>query len=652
MDRRIVYVGAIPQDSDVLYTNRYAMISDGWVAQGILGIATLFSGLACTPTSPAGMTVNVAPGAVFSQQNIDNSAYGSLSPDTADQVVKVGINQSTQNFSCPAPVTAGQSVVYLIEAAFVEQDTGSVVLPYYNAANPTAPFNGPNNSGISQNTIRQDVCSIQVKVGVPATTGLQAIPAPDAGYTGLYAITVANGQTTIVSGNISIVSGAPFITETLTQKISQATGDARYAMITGVQNNSYAFGIDTSVSANTLTVNLSPAPSVITQGMTLIITVANNNTGASTINVNGLGAKSITKNGGNALTGGELQAGQNVELSYNGSAWNLLSQTTPVTTVYAGSGSTTGTANAQVLATVTPGGFSLVYGDAVTFTAGFTNTGAMTINVSSSGAITIKKKNSGGGLVDLAASDIVATDIYQIIYDGTYWELNSQSFPAASTFFQTANNLSEGVLATKQANLGIDPTSFFSTGDVKLTLKTVADTGWVMCNDQTIGSAASSAAYANANAQALFTLLWNNVSNTYAPVSSGRGANAAADWAANKTIQLTQMMGRALGISGAGAGLTARTLGQTFGNENLQTHTHTATVTDPTHQHSMNAPASAEGQGGSEVQFGLVESYPAGISGAPSTPASTGITVANANTGTGTAGNMQPTLFLNAMIKL
>lgn len=38
-----------------------------------------------------------------------------------------------------------------------------------------------------------------------------------------------------------------------------------------------------------------------------------------------------------------------------------------------------------------------------------------------------------------------------------------------------------------------------------------------------------------------YAYLWNNVSNTYAPVSGGRGLSAAADFAANKTITIPDL---------------------------------------------------------------------------------------------------------------
>lgn len=176
----------------------------------------------------------------------------------------------------------------------------------------------------------------------------------------------------------------------------------------------------------------------------------------------------------------------------------------------------------------------------------------------------------------------------------------------------------------------------FTTGDVKLTYKAVADTGWVMITDGTIGSATSGATYAAANASALYTVLWNNISNTFAPVSTGRGANAAADFAANKTLSVPKLLGRALGIAGAGATLTSRALGQTFGEENhtmtlgeLVAHTHTVTA----------APGTA-----ATATAGASTVFPQGTNPALLTTNSTGST---------TPFNvMQPTSFLNMMIKL
>lgn len=228
----------------------------------------------------------------------------------------------------------------------------------------------------------------------------------------------------------------------------------------------------------------------------------------------------------------------------------------------------------------------------------------------------------------------------------------------------------------------------FITGDVKFTLRTTAPTGWVMMNDGTIGSAASGATTrANADTEALYTLLWNGVSNTYAPVSGGRGASAAADFAANKPIRLPLALGRALAAAGSGAGLTARALGEALGAETHQlseaqmpahihgasadaqgSHSHTG-LTDPQgdHQHGLIT----EGMGVLAGYYYLGPNEGALHVGSSRVTNST--TVAGAhqhNVNTNAAGvhahnitigatgssqahpNMQPTIFLNVMVKL
>lgn len=226
----------------------------------------------------------------------------------------------------------------------------------------------------------------------------------------------------------------------------------------------------------------------------------------------------------------------------------------------------------------------------------------------------------------------------------------------------------------------------FTTGDVKATIKTTADSGWIMMNDGTIGDALSSGTTrANADVEDLFTLLWNNISNTYAAVSGGRGANAAADWAAHKTIAVPKSLGRALAAAGTGSGLTARSLGQTLGEEstvlveaNLASHTHTGTTgsENATHTHSGTTGTesqnhdhgyarqtfSAQAQTGGTLQVATgLETGTTGVQNQLHTHSITtgGQSVSHqhafttAATGSGTAHNtMQPTLFLNYMMKL
>jgi hypothetical protein len=92
----------------------------------------------------------------------------------------------------------------------------------------------------------------------------------------------------------------------------------------------------------------------------------------------------------------------------------------------------------------------------------------------------------------------------------------------------------------------VDPTTVMATGDLKVRYDTAIISGFVRCNGRTIGSASSGATeFADPTAQALFTHLWTKDPNlVVTPV--GRGASAAADWAANKQIALPDWRGRAL----------------------------------------------------------------------------------------------------------
>jgi hypothetical protein len=294
MKRKIVYVGSIPQDVDLLDTNRNLLISIGHVLQDMLGTSTLFSGLGCVPTAPAGMTVNVNPGRAYSMQSVDAGSYGSLAAD-AHQIVKQGILLDAVNFSCPAPTTAGYSVNYLVQGAFQEVDTGSVVLPYYNASNPASAYNGPNGTATSQATARDNTVQLSLKAGVAATTGAQITPTPDAGFTGLWVISVPYGATTITSGNISQYSGAPFLSASLLSMIQQ---NGLYAVATG--------------TANAHVAAFNPALTTRTDGMVLRYKAPAANTGALTFN-DGLGAVAVVGAAHSALQGGETAA--------NGDAW-------------------------------------------------------------------------------------------------------------------------------------------------------------------------------------------------------------------------------------------------------------------------------------------------------------------------------------------
>ncbi len=112
MDRNLVYPGSIPLDTDLLAINRNAMVGLGFFAQAALGTGVVVDGLACTPTAPASLTVNIGPGSIAQLSVVDASAFGSLAADSSDPLVKMGINLQSTPFTLVAPTVSGQSTNY------------------------------------------------------------------------------------------------------------------------------------------------------------------------------------------------------------------------------------------------------------------------------------------------------------------------------------------------------------------------------------------------------------------------------------------------------------------------------------------------------------------------------------------------------------
>ena len=111
------------------------------------------------------------------------------------------------------------------------------------------------------------------------------------------------------------------------------------------------------------------------------------------------------------------------------------------------------------------------------------------------------------------------------------------------------------VLSTTTGGSGtsVDPDSIFKTRDIKIRFDDQPLAGYVRLNGRTIGSATSGATErANADTQSLYEELWPfaNIG-----VTGGKGASAAADFAANKPLVLPNAAGRGLfGMDNMGAG--------------------------------------------------------------------------------------------------
>ena len=195
---------------------------------------------------------------------------------------------------------------------------------------------------------------------------------------------------------------------------------------------------------------------------------------------------------------------------------------------------------------------------------------------------------------------------------------------------------------------GVDDNRLLQIGDVIWSPRGGTRTGFVRCNGRTIGSAASGATErANADCSPLYSFCWGNIPDSICPVSGGRGASAAADFAANKTLGLPSLRGRALfglddmgnasanvitaAVIGTGSPTLAGSIGgierNTIAEANLPAIKPAITITDPGHFHHTTAsPGQTAGAGGSG---GTTDAQAA--AGIQSDTKTTGITAALTN---------------------
>lgn len=259
-----------------------------------------------------------------------------------------------------------------------------------------------------------------------------------------------------------------------------------------------------------------------------------------------------------------------------------------------------------IAAEATPTITAYVDGEIYVFPAANANTGAVTLNIDTVGAKSIRIN-----LVDeLVANDLTANGYVVVVYN-----LGQDVFEWIN---QNTSNL-EAVLL-----LALQPTGL-SQAWVGLT----APAGWVLADGGTIGNAASGGSTrANADTEDLFTLFYNSMADAQAPVSGGRTTGAAADFALNKTIQISDLKGSMC----VGTGGTAPAIhGDSGGSETVQL----VEAEMPSHTHSANLNALAPRSGGGTTGGGAIVIQITG---------STGGDIAHEN--------MPPWVSLNWVIKL
>ena len=211
MDRPIIYPLSVPDVTNLLYGWQRTMVALSKLASTVLGPSPTGAWLdGFDITTPGGLAIQVAPGQVYVRTSVDANSYGVLNPDT-NQILRQFLLDQYSTFTLAAPTQSGTSITYLVQIGYETVDADEQVLQYFDVSNPNVAFGGPNNSGQAQPTVRQDTCTITLISGAPGPTGSQQQPALSGNGVGGFYVTVAYGQTTLSSSDITTVNASPFV---------------------------------------------------------------------------------------------------------------------------------------------------------------------------------------------------------------------------------------------------------------------------------------------------------------------------------------------------------------------------------------------------------------------------------------------------------
>lgn len=165
---------------------------------------------------------------------------------------------------------------------------------------------------------------------------------------------------------------------------------------------------------NTITGTLTPALTGYETGEVFRFKAANANSSAATINIDGLGAKTIQYNNA-ALVGGEIAANVWHEIVYDGTQFQLLNPVNVSAPLWGGT--TAGTSTAY---TITPAPAITAYaaGQKFSFKAHAANGATPTLAVSGLAAKAVQFNGAA-----LVSAEIGLNNYHEVVYDGTQFQL-------------------------------------------------------------------------------------------------------------------------------------------------------------------------------------------------------------------------------------
>jgi len=261
---------------------------------------------------------------------------------------------------------------------------------------------------------------------------------------------VCASATTTTEGCVELATTAEVTTGTDTTRAVTAS-----TLPSQVQDSKWNFAADAAAS-DAYAITLSPAPAAYATGQTFNFTANTANTGASTLNVNGLGAKAIKKFHDKDTATGDIESGQAINVFYDGTNFQMLSH--PATS--------SGTEYASIYET----------GGSTALTCTVQNTWYQVVSFSTNGL-------SSGVTPDHTNDHITidATGNYRVEITVSFGGSGSSTFEVSAWKNNGATQLFPCVLERKLGTGG-DVGAAPAMGDITLTATDTVEM-WVRCTD-------------------------------------------------------------------------------------------------------------------------------------------------------------------------
>ena len=343
---------------------------------------------------------------------------------------------------------------------------------------------------------------------------------------------LATGLSTAITkdGQTTITANIPFGSNKITG-LGAATAATDAATLGQVQST--AAKLITVTGTDTITGTMSPALTAYAAGQLFYFIANAANTGAMTINIDGLGAKAITRDGSTALIAGDVNTGEIVVICYDGTRFQMINAANSFgnTTI---NGTLTVTGNTGLQANVS-----------ITSTLSVGGTFAVT------GAATLGSTLSVTGKSDLPVVSTASMNAaVAVITTGTVTNLTSTSASIASMNAGVAllTNATVTTLTATGASI-----ASANIGNLQFTAASIASINAGVAVITNLTATSASIASMNAGVALLTTATVTNLTATGASIASANAGNLQATGASVASANV----GVALITTGTVTALTA-----------------------------------------------------------------------------------------------